>query len=294
MNPACCYILLRVEYSGSKYGGWQRQGKLGESIVRLRSVQSTLEHSLSHICNNQEVVCVQVSGRTDKGTHALDQKCAFRIPNDTVLNDDDFLTKLNKALPKDIHVLNWVEVPATMRQIFVKKRYLYVIHQPGTINTTSNNIPYFRQFSWYVPKTLNQQALQTAIAYFVGEHDFKPVSNESGRTTTTRTILNARVYEVTSELHLPRFQNITFPTNETMNHDKNTLSTDTFLVVEFEANGFLQHQVRRMVAILRKIGEGVWPPEMVKSILDGMDYKPPPSAPSRGLYLDKVWRQEDL
>lgn len=291
MSQACCYILLSVEYSGSKYGGWQRQGKLGETIVRLSSVQSTLEHSLSHLCNNQEVVCVQVSGRTDKGTHALDQKCAFRIPNVNVLNDD-FLAKLNEALPNDIHVLSWIEVPATMRQIFIKKRYLYVIHQPGTI--TAGKIPYFRNFSWYVPKTLNRQALQTGISYFVGEHDFKSVSNESGRTNTTRTILNARVYEVTSELHLPRFQKIPIPTNETTQHDGNDLSMDTFLVLEFEANGFLQHQVRRMVAILRKVGEGVWPPEMVKSIIDGTEYKAPPSAPSRGLYLDKVWQQEDL
>lgn len=287
-SPPCCYALFKVEYIGSKYLGWQRQGKLGEQLHRLRSIQETLEQAVSNACQGQGVVCVQASGRTDKGTHALDQRCAFRIPDNSLL-DDSFLPNVNQALPCDIHVLSWVPVPPDVSQVFAKKRYRYVIHQPGSPDP--RQVPYFKNYSWYVAQPLDLEALQKGISYFVGTHDFRPVSCEAGRINTTRTILRATVTRVTSKLDLPRFQGIPMPTFESVNNG--APPTDRFLILEFEANGFLQHQVRRMTAVLRKIGEGVWAPEMVQSILAGKEYKAPPSAPSRGLYLDRVWLQDE-
>ena len=293
------FALLRVEYNGRNYGGWQRQGKIGANVVRLSSVQATLEGALSQLCcsSSEGVVCVQVSGRTDKGTHALDQQCAFRLPNQRFLNDA-FLSNLNQILqPKEIHVLDCVSVPSNLRQIFVKKRYVYLIHQPNTCITTAlrnsgaNNkqehgIPLLRHYSWYVPKKLNVEAIRVALSYFHGTHDFQYVSNEAKRTNTIRTISKSMIHKVIDfKTELPMFQNLA---NLDIGNDT---AKDEFLVIEFEANGFLQHQVRRMVAILRLIGEGTWDPDMVHSILQGMEYKVPASAPSRGLYLSKVWRQ---
>jgi len=62
--------------------------------------------------------------------------------------------------------------------------------------------------------------------------------------------------------------------------------------VEFEGNGFLRHQVRRMVSVLVKIGEGVWDPEYVLDLLNGGDTKPLKGlalAPGRGLWKAQVW-----
>lgn len=58
------------------------------------------------------------------------------------------------------------------------------------------------------------------------------------------------------------------------------------ICLEFEGSGFLRHQVRRMVSVLLKIGEGVWEPDYVRQLLDGA--KPLKQglalAPGRGLW----------
>ena len=64
------------------------------------------------------------------------------------------------------------------------------------------------------------------------------------------------------------------------------------LCIEFDGNGFLRHQVRRMISILVKIGEGAWDPDYVLRLLKGGDTQPlkglAPS-PGRALWKSKVW-----
>ena len=63
------------------------------------------------------------------------------------------------------------------------------------------------------------------------------------------------------------------------------------LCLEFEGSGFLRHQVRRMVSVLIKIGEGVWNPDYVVTLLKAGDSKPLQGltlAPGRALWKDKV------
>lgn len=300
-----CYVFLHVEYDGTNFCGWQRQGKQSEKqFTPLASVQATLERAASaavcHTSNQEEsvCVCVQASGRTDKGAHALDQKCAIRIPHRDFLEKASFLSRINDALlPHNVVVLSWVAVPPA-RQIFVRKRYKYVIQQPakGNDNMMHNPrpIPYLQNYSWYLAKTFDLDAIRKAMFHFVGTHDFRPLSNETGRTNTTRTIWKSELRVVDSELELPRFQSVQMPPRRKRTNENNVSDNNHyFIILEFEADGFLQHQVRRMVSVLRKIGEGDWAPGMIEQILEGRPYKAPPSAPSRGLYLDKVWLQQD-
>ena len=63
------------------------------------------------------------------------------------------------------------------------------------------------------------------------------------------------------------------------------------LCLEFEGSGFLRHQVRRMVSVLIKIGEGTWNPDYVLTLLKAGDSKPLQGltlAPGRALWKDKV------
>jgi tRNA pseudouridine(38-40) synthase len=64
------------------------------------------------------------------------------------------------------------------------------------------------------------------------------------------------------------------------------------LCIEFNGCGFLRHQVRHMVSVLVKIGQGAWDPNFVHRLLEGGDTQPlkglAPS-PGRGLWKSKVW-----
>ena len=54
-----------LQYEGTRYNGWQRQGNTDQTI------QGKLEAVLSRMCGAP--VEVQGSGRTDAGVHALEQ-----------------------------------------------------------------------------------------------------------------------------------------------------------------------------------------------------------------------------
>lgn len=62
-------IALGVEYKGSRYRGWQRQG------AGVPSVQEALERALGRVA--AESVSLQCAGRTDASVHASGQVVHF-------------------------------------------------------------------------------------------------------------------------------------------------------------------------------------------------------------------------
>ena len=62
--------LLKVEYDGTNYSGWQFQ-KNGKSI------QETIERALKKILKLK--IKINGAGRTDKGVHAFGQHANFKI-----------------------------------------------------------------------------------------------------------------------------------------------------------------------------------------------------------------------
>jgi tRNA pseudouridine(38-40) synthase len=150
------HVLLSLEYHGTKYGGWQRQGP--NNRVRFPSVQGTLEQAATRACHSI-IICAKEqllisnneagefvatlsgsSGRTDRGVHALDHQCLLRLPfpqgrlHDKSLpsltefllgdspatsnptEDSPFLTSLNEALPSDIHIRTCVIMTKQQRK----------------------------------------------------------------------------------------------------------------------------------------------------------------------------------
>lgn len=66
---------LDLAYLGTEFCGWQRQ----QAGHHLKSVQEEVEECLQEIVNLGKVD-VRVSGRTDRGVHAIGQVARFRIP----------------------------------------------------------------------------------------------------------------------------------------------------------------------------------------------------------------------
>ncbi len=92
---------LILQYDGSRYDGWQRQGNTE------KTVQGKIEEVLSRLL--EEPVEIDGAGRTDAGVHALGQTANFHT--ERKLDPEELKAALNQFLPEDIGVLRAEEVP---------------------------------------------------------------------------------------------------------------------------------------------------------------------------------------
>lgn len=241
--------LIKFSYDGSGYCGFQIQPK-------LKTIQEELELALKKI-NNNHPVKVQSSGRTDKGVHALGQTAHFDL--DITITEHKLKRALNSNLPDDIHVIEAKEVANTFhaRYMVKSKKYQYILNL-GEYN------PIERDYVFQYNYTLDLNAMKKALKYLKGTHDFRAFVTENiNKENCVRTI---------KKVSLKR---------DRSNREK--------IIITFEGSGFLRYQVRNMVGILLKVGQGKIKPKKVKEILESCDRsKNGVTAPSEGLYLVEV------
>lgn len=218
-----------------------------------RTVEGMLEDALYNI-NNHTETRIFSSGRTDRGVHALLQTAHFDIDVDITLYK--LKCALNSLLPDDIHVLSTEIVDKTFHARYnaISKTYIYKIN-------ISEYSPIDRNYIYQYCKDLNVENMFTAIQDFLGKHDFKPfVSDEA--------IKSSYIREITA-----------------VNIEK----TNNVIIISFTGTGFMKYQVRNMVGVLIKIGNGKLNIDSVARILDGtLDKKVIVTANSCGLYLKEV------
>ena len=117
------------------------------------------------------------------------------------------------------------------------------------------------RYSWLVRDQLDLTAMNCAARMFIGEHDFAAFrSLGTDVTTTIRRVISSEW----------------------------TRDADV-LLYRVEANSFLRHMVRAMVAAMVDVGRGKLTADKVATILDGLDrHAAPANAPPGGLYLVEV------
>ena len=110
-------IKLVIEYDGSRYDGWQKpaQGAKGMTI------QEKLEEVLSRMDN--EKVEVIGAARTEAGVHACAQIANFHTNTDMTIIDIKHY--LNRFLPRDIAVLEAMEVPERFHASYLARAFRY-------------------------------------------------------------------------------------------------------------------------------------------------------------------------
>ena len=223
------------------------------------SVAETLEKALS------TVVCHPVrctgAGRTDAGVHAevyvANFRTTSRIPCDRIP------LAVNTRLPDDIVVVKATEVPEDFNAIgsCLKKEYTYRIY-----NSRLGNAFYVDR-AWFYPKHLDEGLMQRAADCFVGTHDFSAV-----RAVGT---------EVRSPVRTVYYFQIS--------------RTGDLIECRVCANGFLYNMVRAMVGTCVYAAEGKFAPEDVSAILESRDRTAAgPTVPPGGLYMTKLWYEEDV
>jgi tRNA pseudouridine38-40 synthase len=252
-------------YAGTGYCGWQRQK--GSAAEGDPSIQATIEAALARI--SSETPSVVGSGRTDSGVHAVGQVAHWRLERE---RDPAVLARgLNSLLaPREIQALSVrrVEDDFHAQRSAEKKQYSYYFQQGPCA------IPHLEPYSWWIRRRLDLGAMEEALSFLRGEHDFKPFQASGAKVmrTTVRKILEA-------EIHV---EPVAFPFG---------LPADVgFVRVRLLGTGFLKQMVRGIAGTLLQVGEGRRPATCVREILASGDRaQVGPTAPARALWLERVW-----
>ena len=243
-------FLITICYDGSNYKGFQKQ-------PRVKTVQTELEKALKVINSNTKVDVVG-SGRTDTKVHGLNQKAHFDI--DVNIDNGKLLQALNSLLPDDIYIKSVEEKKDDFHARYnVKaKEYIYKINM-GEYNPIEKN--YIYQYN----KKLDIVAIERALKYLEGEHDFKSFTKaDEDKESYVRKLIQANLFR------------------DYKNVNQITLS--------FLGTGFLRYMVRNMVGTLIEIGEGKRKSEDIIDILASKDRrKAGKTAAPEGLYLKDVF-----
>ncbi|MDR1391920.1 MAG: tRNA pseudouridine(38-40) synthase TruA [Clostridiales bacterium] len=258
-------VLLRIQYDGTNYHGWQRQKNAITVQGRIENAVKEVTHKFSEV-----VGC----SRTDAGVHGFDYVCNFLT--DSRIPSNKFSKVLNVVLPEDISVIESFEVDLKFNSRFcvTKKTYSYRIWNSFMCN------PFLRKYSLKIPKKMNILNMKTAASFFIGTHDFVSFMSSHGQQLTTeRTIYDCFVvFERSKEIKNGLFKS-------------ETNCFEPYLIeIKICANSYLYNMVRIIVGTLIEVGRGKIAPELIKSILIAKNRDlAGPTAPPHGLFLEKVF-----
>ncbi len=172
-------VKLTIEYDGTNYQGWQRQG---EGIPTL---QGTIESALFELFKKK--IHLMGAGRTDSGVHAENQVAHFIAPKD--VTGYNFVHLFQSLLPSDICIKKAQLVPPHFhaQRSALSKTYTYKIwNEPLPSALRAHR-------SLWIRKPLNLERLNRACEAILGTHDFKCFRSEgSAIKSTIRTIHSAK------------------------------------------------------------------------------------------------------
>ncbi len=222
------------------------------------TVQETLEKALAMICG--ERIKLIGCGRTDAGVHAERYVANFQTSSRIPVERLPFA--INTHTSEDIAVREALEVAEDFNAIgsCIKKEYTYRIYNSRIKN------PFYVNRAYFYPKKLDEAVMDAAARAFEGTHDFRAVRSVGTETrTTVRTIHYCRVTRAGELLEL-----------------------------KVCANGFLYNMVRAITGTVLYAAEGKIAPEDIGAILASGDRNlAGPTVPPGGLYLTKLWYEDE-
>lgn len=164
MSPAVtkhAYRLL-LEYDGSRYHGWQKQGE-HQSAMGVRTVTGALERVLRE--GGYRVLALAGAGRTDAGVHAAGQVAHLHLAGGKAPAALELRRRLDEGLPADIAVRALLPCSPAFhaRHDALERSYLYQL----SLRRSAFAKPYL----WWVKGRLDLAALEAAWKLFEGSHD---------------------------------------------------------------------------------------------------------------------------
>jgi tRNA pseudouridine38-40 synthase len=243
---------LTIQYDGTDFHGWQRQGE-------LRTVQGELTQALSLI-DGREVV-VHGSGRTDAGVHALGQVASVVLQKE--ITPRKLRAAINGNVGKDVRVVEAQIVSDEFhaRYSALGKTYLY-----RTVNGPVLS-PFWLRYAHHEARALDLERMTESARLFLGTHDWTAFSSaQSDSETKTRTITELGVASRWDDVARCRVIEMTM-----------------------SADGFLRYMVRSIAGTLLAVGRSELDQQLVaRAIAEGDRSLAAATAPPQGLTLVSV------
>lgn len=173
---------LLIQYDGTRYNGWQRQGNTENTI------QGKLNETIGKYLN--EEIDIAGSGRTDAGVHAYGQVASFK--SKAYFDAEKFVTDVNGFLPKDIRILSVENADERFhaRLSAVSKTYEYTIDN-GKVSDV-----FARKYAWRIEDKLDVKQMRLAADRLKGTHDYTSFcGNKKFKKSPVRTVTDITIGE---------------------------------------------------------------------------------------------------
>jgi len=257
--PVAAFRLL-IEYDGSRFQGWQKQGAK-QSREGVRTVAGSIEHLLHEA--GLRLIYLGGAGRTDAGVHALGQVAHLHLETKGAPRPGELRRILDAALPQDIAIRDIRTCAARFhaRHDAADRTYLYQISRRRSA--------FAKPWIWWVKRSLDPEKLSRVWLAFQGDQDVSAFADldteEDGRTR----LLQCEMAEAGS-----------------------------LLLLRVRATHFYRRLVRRMVgaAVACALGEEE-PRQVLEDLRNPTEaanlYWSAKAAPASGLFLEAVRYQGD-
>ncbi|WP_396637880.1 tRNA pseudouridine synthase A [Maribacter sp. R77961] len=250
------YYIIRLEYLGFRFSGWQKQ-------PGQRTIEGMLLKTLKFILPDSKYKILG-AGRTDAKVSALDAAFELFIEDEPLPELAEFLTLFNRNLPPDIRVTSIIPTTKDFNVIKDSKRKEYIY----LFSFGAKNHPFCAPFLANIIDDLDIATMSKAARLFEGEHDFSAY--------TARLQPNTRVMRQVDSCSIVT----------------NTYVEASFLpehsyALKTIGDGFMRYQIRMMMGALIQLGKGELTTDDIKeSLKPGYDKKLTFVAPGSGLLLN--------
>ena len=252
------YYLLKIQYLGYRFHGWQKQPD-------VKTVHLMIDRTLKYILKDTRFKTLG-AGRTDAMVSANEAALELFIYNEPITDYDEFLALFNHNLPQDIRALSIKEVDKDFNIIQDSKikEYHYVFSEG------QKNHPFCAPLLTTILEPLNVDLMKQGAKLFEGTHNFKTYCYKAtNKGEYHRTIEFSEIID--NDIYIANF----FP--------------EQSYVFKVKGKGFMRNQIRLMFGCLIKLGRGDITLDFIRATLENeskevMDY----IAPASGLILHSV------
>lgn len=250
------FYLVRIEFLGFRYHGWQKQ-------EGLKTVHQMVDKTMKFVLGDSPFRTLGC-GRTDAKVSAEDY--AFELFTTKTLIPEQLVNRLNANLPADIRAKSAHEVDSQFNIIQHAKIKIYHYHFCFGEKPHPFSAPQVQYFG----KKLNISSMMNVVKELAGEHDFTAFTSKPGEETQLiRSLTSADIIHAEKQ--------------------GSFMPTDNYYVFRVSSTGFLRYQVRLMMGALIEIGRGLLTIEELKALLSGEKTGQIKTvAPGSGLRLHKV------
>ena len=252
------YYLLKIQYLGYRFHGWQKQPD-------VKTVHLMIDRTLKYILKDTRFKTLG-AGRTDAMVSANEAALELFIYNEPITDYDEFLALFNHNLPQDIRALSIKEVDKDFNIIQDSKikEYHYVFSEG------QKNHPFCAPLLTTILEPLNVDLMKQGAKLFEGTHNFKTYCYKAtNKGEYHRKIEFSEIID--NDIYIANF----FP--------------EQSYVFKVKGKGFMRNQIRLMFGCLIKLGRGDITLDFIRATLENestevMDY----IAPASGLILHSV------